>query len=90
MEESEKFGLIQKIKIDHPDYILFADETGCQKISNRMGMWEIENTLSNTVLYLKSSAAPPTTGLPSFPSLLVQVKLSAASSFSSTKRKKSQ
>jgi hypothetical protein len=28
--ESERFGLIQEMKIDHPDYILFADESGCQ------------------------------------------------------------
>ncbi len=30
VEESEKFGLAQDIKIDHPDYILFADESRCQ------------------------------------------------------------
>ena len=30
VEESERFGLIQEIKIDHPNYILFADESGCQ------------------------------------------------------------
>ena len=46
VEESERFGLIQEIKIDHPDYILFADESGCQT----MGMWAIENRLSNMVL----------------------------------------
>ncbi len=30
VEESERFGLAQEIKIDHPDYILFADESRCQ------------------------------------------------------------
>jgi hypothetical protein len=30
VEESERFGLAQKITIDHLDYILFADESGCQ------------------------------------------------------------
>ncbi len=28
--ESEKFGLKQEIKIERSDYILFADESGCQ------------------------------------------------------------
>jgi hypothetical protein len=30
VEESKRFGLVQEIKINHPDYILFADESGCQ------------------------------------------------------------
>ena len=30
VEESERFGLAQEFRIDHPDYILFADESGCQ------------------------------------------------------------
>jgi hypothetical protein len=30
MEESDRFGLAHEIKINHPDYILFADESGCQ------------------------------------------------------------
>jgi hypothetical protein len=30
VEESERFGLVQEINIDHPDYILFEDESGCQ------------------------------------------------------------
>ncbi len=30
VEESERFGLVQEFKIDHADYILFADESGCQ------------------------------------------------------------
>jgi hypothetical protein len=30
VEESDRLGLIQEMKIDHPDYILFADESGCQ------------------------------------------------------------
>ena len=39
--------------------IFYLQMTGGVKlIWNRMGMWAIENTLSNTVLYLKSSAAP--------------------------------
>ena len=42
VQESERFGLAQSISIDHPDYILFADESGCQtnqkqdgKVANR-------------------------------------------------------
>jgi hypothetical protein len=30
VEESERFGFLQEMAIDHPDYILFADESGCQ------------------------------------------------------------
>ena len=30
VEESERFGLAQEFRIDHPDYILFADESRCQ------------------------------------------------------------
>jgi hypothetical protein len=30
VEESERLGLVQEFKIDHADYILFADESGCQ------------------------------------------------------------
>ncbi len=30
VEGSERFGLAQELKIDYPDYILFADESGCQ------------------------------------------------------------
>ena len=30
VEGSEKLGLAQEFKIDHPDYILFADESRCQ------------------------------------------------------------
>ncbi len=30
VEESERFGLAQEFQVEHPDYILFADESGCQ------------------------------------------------------------
>ena len=30
VKESEKFGLVQEIKIDHHDFMLLADESGCQ------------------------------------------------------------
>ena len=30
VEEHERFGFAQEMKINHPDYILFADESGCQ------------------------------------------------------------
>ena len=30
VEKSERFGMKQNIQINHPDYILFADESGCQ------------------------------------------------------------
>jgi hypothetical protein len=77
VEGSERFGLAQELKIDYPDYILFADESGCQTNQSRMEMWATENTLSSETLHLKSSAALQTTGLPFYPLLLDQVKLSA-------------
>ena len=30
VERSERFGLKQDIEIDHPDYMVFGDESGCQ------------------------------------------------------------
>lgn len=30
VEENERFGFLQEMAIDHPDYVLFADESGCQ------------------------------------------------------------
>ena len=30
VEEHERFGLAQEMKIDHPDYILFVDKSGCE------------------------------------------------------------
>ena len=30
VEKSHRFGQKQDIKIDHPDYLIFADESGCQ------------------------------------------------------------
>ena len=40
VDECKRFGLVQEIKIDHKDYMLFADESGCktnQKADGRVG-----------------------------------------------------
>ena len=37
VEESEKFGEEQNIKITHPHYLLFADETGCSTSQKKDG-----------------------------------------------------
>ena len=37
VEEDERFGLKQDIKITHPHYIMFADETGCNTSQKKDG-----------------------------------------------------
>ena len=37
VEESKRFGLKQDIKITHPNYILFADESGCNTSQKKDG-----------------------------------------------------
>ena len=37
VEESEAFGFKQDIKIDHPDYLLFGDESGCSTNQKKDG-----------------------------------------------------
>ncbi len=58
MEESERFGLIQEIKIDHPDYILFADESGCQTNQKQDGNVGNRKYIVEHGTLLKSFAAP--------------------------------
>jgi len=35
--EDEHFGVAQEIKITHPDYIIFADERGCNTSQKKDG-----------------------------------------------------
>jgi hypothetical protein len=79
VEESERFGLVQEFRIDHPDYILFAHERGCQTNQSRMEMLGTENSLLNMGQDLKRSVALLTTGLRFCPLLQALVRQSVAS-----------
>ena len=90
VEESERFGLVQEIKIVIQTISCLQMKVGVRQTRSRMEMLATENTSSNTIQDLKSSAALPTIGLLFCCLLQAQVKLYVACFSSSTKRKKFQ
>ena len=74
VDESERFGYPQEMAIDHPDYILFADESGCQTNQKQDGNF-------GNIKYIAEQGTTPQVICSTanhrslaFPLLLVQVK----------------